>query len=61
MILKFSRDFIKTCVQYKICNDTVLRDYDILKSHKEGMSLGMLSIKYSMSVRQIFNIVHKYK
>ena len=60
MITRFTRSFIKTCVDHKICDDTKLRDYDILKDHAKGMTLGQLSIKYHLSIKHIHHLIKKY-
>lgn len=61
MITRFSRSFIKTCVENKVCDESKLRHYDIMKDHNAGMTLQQIANKYGMTKVGIYNIVHKYK
>lgn len=56
----FTRDFIKTAVEYKIAEPSKLRDYDILKDREKGMSQQQLAIKYGLSRQSIINIISNY-
>ncbi len=61
MITRFSRGFIKTCVENKVSEPEVLKYYDIIKAHKEGKTIGQLSIKFGFSKKHIHAIINKYE
>lgn len=60
-ITKFSKDFWRTAVGYGGSDESVLRNYDIMKDHKNGLSYSQLSIKYGLSRRGIINICKDIK
>lgn len=57
----FSRDFVKTAVDYKIAQPCALRDYDILKDREAGKSLQQIAIKHDLSKQSIISILKKYQ
>jgi len=59
MIEKLSRGYWEIAVKHRGCDPLVLRDYDIIKDHERGLSLGQLAIKYCMTKRNIINILKK--
>lgn len=60
-LLKFSRQFWATAVEYGGSKPLVLRDYDILNEHKNGKSYGEIAIKFGITSRQVIKIVQKYQ
>jgi len=60
-LTKFSRDFVKTCIEYKINRVSSIRDYDIVKDHESGKSIRQLAIKYEITPKAVFDIIHKHK
>lgn len=58
-VTKFTRGFVKTCLEYKINRINTIRDYDIMTDHDKGMSLEQIAIKYSLHKSSIYKIVHK--
>lgn len=58
-VTKFTRGFVKTCLEYKINRINCMRDYDIMTDHERGLSLEQLGIKYGISKQAIHKIVHK--
>lgn len=58
-LTKFSKTFWETCVAYGGSDEHVLRDYDILKDRKNGLSYEQLSIKHGLSRMQIIRICNK--
>lgn len=61
MITRFTRGFIKTCVDNKVSEPTVLRDWDIIKSHNEGKTIGQIAIKFGLSKKHIHHLINKYE
>ena len=61
MITRFSRGFIKTCVENKVSEPEVLRNYDIITAHKDGKTIGQLAIKFGLSKKHIHHIINKYE
>ena len=62
-LLKFSRSYWESAVAYgggKV-NKEILRNYDILRERESGKTIGQISIKYSLSERQIINILNAHK
>lgn len=61
MITRFTRGFIKTCVENKVSEPETLRNWDIIKAHKDGKTIGQLSIKFHLSKKHIHHIINKYE
>ncbi len=61
MITKLSSTFWETVVAYKGGNKLILRDYDLIKLRDEGKTIGQIAIKFSISERQVNNILKKYR
>lgn len=60
-ITNFSKDFIRTCVSYKICDENKIRDYDIIKAHEAGTSVRRLAIKHGIGKSTVQAIIDKYR
>lgn len=60
-ITRFSKDFVKTCVAYKIAKVSIVRDYEIMEEHEKGLSFQQIATKFGLTRMQICNIVHKYE
>jgi hypothetical protein len=60
-ITRFSKSFIMTCVANKIAQPNLARDYEIVKAHEGGTSLGRLAIKFGISRQRVQQIVEQYK
>lgn len=56
---KFTKDFWQTVVAYGGNDPEVVRNYDIKKGHKEGLSFQQLANKFGLSKRQIIRICNK--
>jgi len=60
-LLKFSRGFWATALDYKGAHPEVLRDYDVLSAVKAGKSYAQIAVKFGISKMTIIRIVEKYR
>ena len=60
-LLSFSRSYWEMAVACGGAKDNVLRNYDIVALRKEGKTIGQIAIKYTLSERQVINILNEYK
>lgn len=59
-LTRFSRSFWETTVKYGGSDETVLRDYDIIKAKEDGKSNTQIAIKHGISRMTVIRTVKKY-
>jgi len=55
-ITKFTKEFWKTVVAYGGADETIIRNYDILKDRKGGLTHQQIATKHGISKRQVIRI-----